>query len=66
MWYQLKVGHFVPFLLHQISMSAPLILVLVMKTPIVPTVKDPMAVFVNWDSPEMVQYAKVRQIDRIK
>ena len=59
--YQPKVGHFVPFLLQQILMSAPLTLVLVMKTLIVPTVKDPLAVLVNKDSPEMVQYARVRQ-----
>lgn len=42
-------------------MSASLIPVLVMKTLIVPTVKDPLAALVNRDSPEMAQYAKVRQ-----
>ena len=59
--YRPKVGHFIPFLYHQISMSVPLILVLVMKMLIAPTVMVPTAVLVNKDSPEMVQYAKVGQ-----
>ena len=55
------MGHLVPFLYHQISMSVPLIPVLVIKMLIAPTVMVPTAVLVNKDSPEMVQYAKVRQ-----
>ena len=46
-------------LLHQISMSAPLILVPVMKTPIAATVKVLIAVLVNKDSVEMEQFVKV-------
>ena len=42
-------------------MSVPLIPVLVIKMRIAPTVMVPTAVLVNKDSPEMVQYAKVRQ-----
>ena len=38
-----------------------MILVLVMKMLIAPTVMVPTAVLVNKDSPEMVQYAKVGQ-----
>ena len=56
---QSKLGRLLSFLLHQISMSAPLIPVFVMKTLIAPIVKVPIAVPVDRDSLETVQYAKV-------
>jgi len=57
--YQTNVVCLLLVLLQQISMSAPLILVPVMKTLIAATVKVLIVVLVNKDSVEMEQFVKV-------